>query len=50
MPFGTNMTIPNYDVTPDGERFVMVADESASGRLNLVLNWLEELTARVPTK
>jgi hypothetical protein len=43
-------TIPNYDVSPDGQRFVMVKDDSASGRLNIVLNWMEELKARVPTK
>jgi Tol biopolymer transport system component len=43
-------TVPNYDVSPDGQRFVMVKDDSASGRVNIVLNWLEELKARVPTK
>ena len=44
------MTTPNYDVSPDGQRFVMVKDESRSGRLNVVLNWSEELKAKVPTK
>ena len=34
----------------DGQRFVMVKDDSASGRVNIVLNWFEELKARVPTK
>jgi serine/threonine protein kinase len=29
----------NYDVTRDGQRFVMVKDEAGSGRLNVVLNW-----------
>ena len=48
--FGSASTIPNYDVSPDGQRFVMVKDDSASGRLNIVLNWFEELKARVPTK
>jgi serine/threonine-protein kinase len=43
-------TIPNYDVSPDGQRFVMVKDESESGRVSLVLNWFEELKAKVPTK
>ncbi len=42
--------LPNYDVSPDGERFVMVKDDSASGRINVVLNWLEELKRLVPTK
>ena len=43
-------TIPNYDISADGQRFVMVKDESGSGRLNVVLNWTEELKGRVPTK
>jgi hypothetical protein len=42
-------TISNYDVDRDG-RFVMVKDESESGRLNLVLNWFLDLKARVPIK
>lgn len=44
------VTFPNYDVSPDGQRFVMVRDESASGHLNVVLNWQEELKQRVPTR
>ena len=46
--FGAAQTVPNYDVSPDGSRFVMVKDDSASGRVNVVLNWLEELTRLVP--
>jgi len=42
--------IPNDDVSADGQRFLMVKDESSSGRLNLVLNWFEELKRRVPAK
>ena len=40
---------PNYDVSPDGERFLMVqrADEAGSVPLQLVLNWDLELTARL---
>ena len=41
-------TIPNYDISADGQRFVMVKDESGSGRLNVILNWHEELRL-VPT-
>jgi hypothetical protein len=44
------ITIPNYDVSPDGQRFVMVKDEPGSDRLNVVLNWTEELKRLVPTK
>jgi hypothetical protein len=42
--------VANYDVSPDGQRFVMVKDDSASGRINLVLNWHEELKRLVPTR
>jgi Tol biopolymer transport system component len=38
-----NISLANYDVSPDGQRFVMVKDEAGSGRLNVVLNWTEEL-------
>ena len=42
----------NYDVAPDG-RFVMIRSEqdsrSTEQQINVVLNWFEELTARVPT-
>ena len=45
-----NVSLANYDVSPDGQRFVMVKDEARSGRLNIVLNWFEVLKARAPTK
>ena len=48
--FGSAQTVANYDVNPDGERFVMVKDDSAFGRINVVLNWTEELKRLVPTK
>ena len=40
----------NYDVSPDGKTFVMIeTDPRGDGRrLELVLNWFEELKARVP--
>ena len=40
----------NYDVTPDGSRFLMIrpADEGASGRVHVILNWHEELKRLVP--
>jgi serine/threonine-protein kinase len=46
--FGAGITIPNYDISPDGQRFVMVKEESNANRLNIVLNWFEELKRRVP--
>ncbi len=48
--FGTAQTIASYDVSSDGQRFVMVKDDSSSGRLNIVINWFEELKRLVPTK
>ena len=41
-----------YDVSPDGQRFLMVkATEQASAatQINVVLNWFEELKQKVPT-
>jgi hypothetical protein len=41
--------IPNYDVMPDGERFVMVRrDAPTQGELVVVLNWVEELRLLLP--
>ncbi len=42
----------NYDTTPDAQRFLMIkASERESGevRINVVLNWFEELRRLVPT-
>ncbi len=46
--FGSSRNQANYDISPDGQRFLMVKDDSASGRLNVVLNWTEELKRLVP--
>jgi Tol biopolymer transport system component len=37
--YGAGITISNYDVTPDGQRFLMVKDEDIVSRLRVVLNW-----------
>jgi serine/threonine-protein kinase len=47
--YGAGVTIANYDVTPDGQHFIMVKDEITGGRLNVVLNWQTELSRIVPT-
>ncbi len=42
----------NYNVAPDGQRFVMIqegASDSSVSQINVVLNWFEELKQRVPT-
>ncbi len=42
-----------YDISPDGRRFLMIKesedDASAPLSMTVVLNWFEELKARVPT-
>jgi serine/threonine-protein kinase len=40
----------NYDVSPDGQHFLMVKAEQelAATQINVVLNWFEELKRRVP--
>ena len=42
-----NNRAPNYDVSLDGQRFLMVQSGDASGFV-VVQNWFEELKARVP--
>ena len=44
---------PNYDIAPDGQRFLMIKPEGAGDpgeepQITVVLNWFEELKARVP--
>ena len=45
----------DYDITPDGQRFLMIfpqgetdSTEPSTQRINVVLNWFEELKERVP--
>ena len=41
------------DVAPDGQRFLMVQPvepEQPATKINLILNWFEELKRRVPQK
>jgi Tol biopolymer transport system component len=43
-------TTPNYDVSRDGQRFLMVqaSEQQAAPQLNVVLNWFDELKRRAP--
>jgi len=45
-------TVPNYDVAPDDQGFVMVrADQKKPWmQVNVVLNWFEELKRRAPSR
>jgi serine/threonine-protein kinase len=51
-PFNNDAT--NYDVLKDGQRFVMVSpladSDDTAARLNVVVNWHEELKAKVPAR
>jgi len=45
------LTGVTYDVTHDGQRFLMVRDQPTSAtQINVVVNWFEELKRLVPTK
>ncbi len=51
--YGRNGLTPQYDVSPDGQRFVMVKAASDAGerpltQINVVLNWFEKLKRLVP--
>jgi Tol biopolymer transport system component len=49
----TPITFPNYDVSPDGQRFLMLKsveqEQAGPTQINVVLNWTEELKRLVPT-
>jgi serine/threonine-protein kinase len=46
------VVVANYDVSPDGQRFLMLKPseqaQAAPTQINVVLNWFEELKRRVP--
>jgi hypothetical protein len=46
-------THPNFDVSPDGQHFLMLKaseqEHPAATQINIVLNWFEELKRRMPT-
>jgi hypothetical protein len=50
---GSNIS---WDISPDGKRFLMTKDAGTTGagdsprRINIVLNWFEELKQRMPAK
>jgi hypothetical protein len=43
----------NYDVSPDGQRFLMLkpgGQDQAATQINVVLNWFEDLKRRAPSQ
>ncbi len=51
LSIGSNPSIPNYDLSPNGDYFVMIRTEQgkAPTRLHVILNWFEELKRLVPS-
>ncbi len=51
--YTTSLAVTNYDISPDGQRFLMIKaaeeEEGQQGQINVVLNWFEELKRLVPT-
>jgi len=47
-----NIQGKNYDVTPDGQRFLMVQvlEPAAPAEITVVLNWMEDLKSRLSLK
>ncbi len=42
-------SLSDYDVSPDGQRFLMLKNaEQSPGEISVVLNWTEELKQKVP--
>jgi Tol biopolymer transport system component len=38
-----------YDISPDGQQFLMIKSPEGQAQINVVLNWFEELKHLVPT-
>jgi serine/threonine-protein kinase len=52
-PFARTAGRTNYDVSPDGQHFLMFKvgqQAQASSQINVVINWFRELQERVPVK
>jgi Tol biopolymer transport system component len=48
--YATYNTMPAYDVTPDGQRFLLAKTGGQTPEeINVVLNWFEELKQKLPT-
>ncbi len=49
-PYVLGNSVANYDISPDGQRFLMIKEEEGQqDQINVVLNWFEELKRLVPT-
>jgi serine/threonine-protein kinase len=48
--FAATAAVRDYDVSLDGQRFLMIKDPTSTPSMVVVVNWSEELKARVPAK
>ena len=50
--YGDDSNVPEYDVFPDGKRFVAVRNDqpATDDEIRVVLNWTEELKTRMMAK
>jgi serine/threonine-protein kinase len=48
--FLSNPFHPNYDVTPDGKRLLLLEGDANQRQLTVILNWTRSLEARLATK
>jgi serine/threonine-protein kinase len=49
--FGVDLTdFAYWDISPDGKRFLMLKDAESPRKINIVLNWTEELKQRMPAE
>ena len=46
--YGSTVALTNYDVSTDGQRFLMVKSEAGGAHLSVVLNWFSELARLAP--
>jgi Tol biopolymer transport system component len=46
--YGSTVALTNYDVSADGQRFLMVKNDSGVAHLSVVLNWFTELARLAP--
>ncbi|MCZ6484226.1 MAG: hypothetical protein O6826_00835, partial [Acidobacteria bacterium] len=48
--YTTSGAVVNYDISPDGQRFLMIKEaEGSTGQINIVQNWFSELKRLLPT-
>jgi hypothetical protein len=49
-----NFDFATWDISPDGKRFLMMKESGSSAggprKINIVVNWIEELKQRVAVK